>query len=78
MFNGTFTNGHSIELGNIWTLCKGTKTARCVLLITPHLGWELRLIVGERLLSQTCCSSDEILSTHQSWKAAMMTKGWHV
>ena len=78
MSNGTFTNAHSIELGNIWTLCKGTKTARCVLLITPHLGWELRLIVGELLLSQTCCSSEEILCTQQSWKAAMMTKGWHV
>ena len=78
MSNGTFKNDPSIELGNAWTLRQGTKTARCVLLITPHLGWELRLIVGELLLSQTCCSSEEILSTHQAWKAAMTTKGWHV
>jgi len=25
-----------------------------------------------------CRSSEEILNTQESWKAAMMTKGWHV
>ena len=35
-------------------------------------------MVGELLRSQVCRSSEEILSTCESWKAAMMTKGWHV
>jgi hypothetical protein len=76
MSKGTFKNGYSIELGNAWTLRKGTKTARCVLLITPPISWELRLIVGELLLSQTYCSSKEIRRTQESWKAAMLVLGW--
>jgi hypothetical protein len=64
-------------LGDAWTLRKGTKVARCVL-VSHQFGWELRLIVGELLRSQVCRSSEEILSTGELWKAAMMTKGWHV
>ena len=70
-------NGHPVELGDAWTLRKGTKVARCVL-VSHQFGWELRLIVGELLRSQVCRSSEEILSTGELWKAAMMTKGWHV
>jgi hypothetical protein len=29
------------------------------------------------LRSQVCRSSEEILSTAENWKAAMLTKGWH-
>jgi hypothetical protein len=45
-------NGHPVELGDAWTLRKGTKVARCVL-VSHQLGWELRLMVGE-LRSQVC------------------------
>ena len=38
--------------------------------------WELRLLVGELLRSQVCRSSEEILTTQESWKAAMMEKRW--
>ena len=70
-------DGHLVELGDAWTLRKGTKVARCVL-VRHQLGWESRLMVGELLRSQVCRSSEEIWSTQESWKAAMMTKGWHV
>ena len=33
-------------------------------------------MVGELLRSQACRSSDEILTTQNSWKTAMMEKGW--
>ena len=28
------------------------------------------------LRSQVCRSQDEILTTHEAWKAAMLDKGW--
>ena len=68
-------NGHPVELGDAWTLRKGTKVARCRL-VSHQLGWELRLLVGELLRSQVCRSSDEILTTPKSWKMAMMGNRW--
>ena len=41
-----------------------------------EFGFELRLIVGELMRSQVCRSSDEVLDTQESWKAAMIAKGW--
>jgi hypothetical protein len=67
--------GDPIELGNAWMLRKGEKVARC-LLVTHPLGWELRLMTTDLLRSQACRSSEEILSTHEQWKAAMIEKGW--
>lgn len=69
-------SGHPVELGDAWTLDKGSKTARCKL-VSHQLGWELRLLVGELLRSQVCRSGDEILTTQESWKAAMINRGWH-
>jgi hypothetical protein len=34
-------NGHPVELGDAWTLRKGNKVARCVL-VSHQLGRELR------------------------------------
>jgi hypothetical protein len=68
-------DGHPVPLGDAWTMRKGDKIARCVL-VSHQLGWELRLMVGELLQSQVCRSSEEILNTQESWKAAMMGKGW--
>ena len=44
--------------------------------VTHPLGWELRLMTSDLLRSQVCRSSEEILSTHEQWKAAMIEKGW--
>ena len=67
--------GHPVDCGDAWVLRKGRKVARCSL-VTHQLGWELRLITTDLLRSQVCRSTDEILSTHESWKAAMIEKGW--
>ena len=66
---------HPVELGDAWTLRKGTKVVRCMLVSHP-LGWELRLMVGELLRSQACRSSEEVLTTQESRQAAMMGKWW--
>ena len=70
-------NGHPVELGDSWTLRKGTKVARCALVGHHQLGWELRIMVGELLPSQKCRSSDEILTAQKPWRTAMMGNRWH-
>ena len=57
------------------TLRKGDKVARCSL-VTHPFGWELRLITTDLVRSQVCRTGDEILSTQEQWKAAMIEKGW--
>jgi hypothetical protein len=64
-----------IELGDAWTLRKGEKVARCTL-VTHPLGWELRLMTTDLWRSQVCRSPEEILNTHEQWKAAIREKGW--
>jgi hypothetical protein len=54
---------------------RATKSRGCVL-VTHPLGWELRLMTPDLLRSQVCRSSEEILDTHEQWKAAMTNKGW--
>ena len=68
-------DGDPIELGDAWTLRKGDKVARSTLVSHP-LGWELRLMTTDLLRSQVCRSSDEVLDTQESWKAAMIAKEW--
>jgi hypothetical protein len=68
-------DGEPIELGDTWTLRKGERVARC-LLVTHPLGWELRLMTNDLLRSQVCRSSAEVLDTHQAWKIAMLATGW--
>ena len=41
-------DGDPIELGDAWTLRKGEKVARCIL-VTHPLGWELRLMTSDLL-----------------------------
>ena len=72
-----YWEGHPIELGDAWTLRKGERVARCVL-VTHPLGWELRLMTPDLLRSQVCRSSEEILGTQEEWRAAMLSKGWYV
>ena len=70
-------DGNPVELGSAWTLRKGERVAHCIL-VSHQLGWELRLITPDLLRSHVCRSSEEILSTHEEWKAAMLAKGWTV
>ena len=67
--------GHHVELGAAWTMRKREKVATCILVSHP-LGWELRLMTTDLLRSQVCRSSQEILTTHEARKTALLTAGW--
>ena len=68
-------DGNPVELGDAWTLRKGDKLARCIL-VSHKLGWELRVMTSDLLRSQVCRASDEVLSTDETWKIAILAKGW--
>jgi hypothetical protein len=68
-------DGQPVELCDAWVLRKGEKVARLILVSHP-LGWELRLMTIDLLRSQVCRSAEEVLATHEAWKAAMVGKGW--
>ena len=68
-------NGEPVELGIAWTLKKRQHAAQCVV-FSHQFGWELRLEVGELFRTQVCRSSEEIVTTAENWKAAMIEKGW--
>ena len=70
-----YWDGHLVDLGDAWIMRKSKSVARCTLVMHP-LGWELRLMTSDLLRSQVCRSSDEVLDVQESWKAAMMAKGW--
>jgi hypothetical protein len=68
-------NGQPLELREVWTLRKRNHVAVCRLW-SHEFGWELRLEVGELFKTHVCRSTEEILNTQDSWKAAMIDKGW--
>jgi len=71
-------HGSARELGDLFIVTKNKRKARCVLL-NHQFGWELRLFVGSQLeivQSQVCRTQDEVLTTGEQWKAAMVEKGW--
>jgi hypothetical protein len=56
---------------------KNGREATCKLR-SHQFGWELLLYVGQQLKvvqSQVCRSQDELLTTGEQWKAAMIQKG---
>lgn len=63
------------DLGELFTLNRKDASARCVLRI-HEFGWELRLQVGELLLSHVCRSQDELQMTGEQWKTGMIEDGW--
>lgn len=68
--------GDPRKQGDLFELRKGKKRAICELWTHP-LGWEVRLEAsGELLRTQVCRSQDEVFATFESWKAAMVAKGW--
>jgi hypothetical protein len=45
--------------------------------MSHQFGWEVILDVnGELQRSQVCRSQDEVLTTSEQWKAAMIENGW--
>jgi len=71
-----YWEGPPVRISSGWRLTKGTHTAECEL-FAHQLGWELRLLTGQELrMSQICRSQDEVLTTSEQWKAAMIEKGW--
>jgi hypothetical protein len=71
-------HGTPRELGDLFVLHKDRREARAQLL-THQLGWEVRLLIGaqvELVQSQVCRTQEEVLSTGEQWKAAMMEKAW--
>ena len=45
--------------------------------LMPHVfGWELRVEIDRDLRSAVCRSTEEVLTTMEEWKAAMVVKGW--
>jgi hypothetical protein len=70
--------GSPVDLGELFILKKNGREATCKLR-THQLGWELLLLVGRQLevvQTQVCRSQDEVLTTGEQWKAAMIEKGW--
>jgi hypothetical protein len=46
-------------------------------LFSHQLGHELRLTAnGELLATQVCRNNEQILTTSEQWKIAMLDKGW--
>ena len=66
-----------VALGVAWTLKKRDHVAQRVL-FSHQFGWELRLEVGELFRTQVWRSTEKILDTQESWKAALIEKGWAV
>ena len=77
--NGTqpdYRLGEETELGEVWSLRKREKVAQCTLWL-HRFGHELRLTVGDEFYrAQVCQSAEEILRTHEEWRAALEAKGW--
>ena len=71
-------HGTPIALGDLFDLHKDRRKAKAML-FTHQLGWEVRLIIGaqtEIVQTQVCRTEEEVLSTGEQWKAAMVEKGW--
>jgi hypothetical protein len=45
--------------------------------VSHQFGWELRLEAdGELITSQVCRNNEQVLTTHEQWKKAMLDKDW--
>jgi hypothetical protein len=70
--------GSPVELGELFILKKNGREATCKLR-SHQFGWELLLFIGQQLevvQTQVCRSQDEVLTTGDQWRAAMIQKGW--
>jgi hypothetical protein len=71
-------HGSPVDLGEVFILKKNRRKMTCKLQ-THQFGWELLLFIGaqtEVVQTHVCRSQDEVLTTGERWKAAMIEKGW--
>ena len=71
-------HGSPVHLGELFMVRKNHVEARCVLR-SHQFGWELCLQIGlnrDFLQTRVCRTQDEVYSTREQWKAAMIEKGW--
>ena len=73
-------HGEPKEIGDFFRLTKNRRHARAVI-YSHQLGWEVRLLIGSHsdvVQSHVCRTQEEVFSTGEQWKAAMIEKGWTV
>jgi hypothetical protein len=73
-WNGTLQRALAI----LFALHENRRAVRASI-FTHHLGWEVRLLVGsqpEVVQTKLCRTQDEVLTTGEQWRAAMIEKGW--
>jgi hypothetical protein len=71
-------HGSPVELGELFILKRNRRQAVCKLR-SHQFGWEVRLFIGAQadiVQTQVCRTQDEVLTTGEQWKAAMIEKGW--
>ena len=73
-------NNQPTHLGDLFRVSKtrGDKTLSAFCKLWTHaLSWELRLeINGDLQRSEVVRSQDDVLTAGETWKAAMIEKGW--
>ena len=77
-----FSNGPRERLPDAFRMMKqkSERTIAAVCEVWTHpSGWELRLIIGGHRMQMTSVaqSDREMHATVETWKAAMLAKGWH-
>ncbi len=74
-------DGQPAELGHLFRVHqdRGEKHLEAVCRMLSHrLGWEVRLEVnGDLQRAEVCRSQDDVLSTGDRWRAALIEQGWH-
>jgi len=78
--NASNWNGQPTVLGDLFRVTKtrGDKQLEAACRLWTHqLGWEVRLeINGDLQRSEVFRSQDDVLTAGETWKAAMIEKGW--
>ena len=66
----------SKDVGTQWTLQRDHRDARCALIRTAE-GWEVRVIVSNRILrSDVCDRAEEAFALGSEWCRQMVDEGW--
>ncbi len=72
--------GNPLKQGELFRVHKdrGERRIEAVAELWTHqLGWELRLMIaGDLHRSEVCRSQDDVLTTGEQWKAALVEKEW--
>ena len=70
-------NGTPKEISDLFRVTKNRRKARAVI-FSHQFGWEVRRLVGSQgeLVSSQVRTQEEVLTTGEQWKAAMVQKDW--